>query len=264
MVAIPNGAEARESGHISWNSAEGSTTLNSDSLSVVRQRNSPRTYSLKALPKPRVEVLAIIDHEETVDSKSLLDPDRVREGSTSGWLTTLAIMSGMEDARYVLPELQCIKIHEVRDLKKWLVEHGYLHRSGAISRIERVLHFLFTVQMGCRLETIATLFSRSPRQVESSCKDVLEGILQMHSETELPRSGGWPIYPHLWHTSKKYEVSHEWAKMHYPWSVDDFQMVLVTINLFIGRYRKQGQVALGGPFLDWGKYVQPERTAEEE
>ncbi|KAF2713535.1 hypothetical protein K504DRAFT_334517, partial [Pleomassaria siparia CBS 279.74] len=205
-------------------------------------------------PRPKVGILAKIYEEEARASTELHDPDRVRMGSTSGWLITLAVMSGMEDDRYVLPKLACIKIHEVKDMKRWLLSNGYLQRSGAVSRIEKMLHFLFLLQMGCRMETIAIVFSRSPRQVHSSCKDVLQGVLEMHSETKLPRTGKWPTYPQLWLMSQNYETAPAWSKKYYPWTAVDFQMVVLTLNLYIGRYRKQGQFALEGPFLDWGRY----------
>jgi len=86
----------------------------------------------------------------------------------------------------------------------------------------------------------------------------------MHSKTELPSSGRWPIYPHLWHISNQYSTRRNWAEKHYPWSMGGFQKALITLNLYIGRYRKQGHVAFDGPSLDWGKYVQPERGGDGE
>jgi hypothetical protein len=166
VFPTPNGEDAQNTGHISFSSGCGSTTLTSDSHFVLRRGSSRRRYSLRAVPKPRDEVIASMSKETHHTSVTLHDADVVREGSTSGWLTTLAIMSGLEDDRYVLPILTFIKIHEARDLKSWLVNHGYLQRSRSISRIERVLHFIFALQIGCRLETIAVMFSRSPRQVE--------------------------------------------------------------------------------------------------
>jgi hypothetical protein len=81
----------------------------------------------------------------------------------------------------------------------------------------------------------------------------------MYSETELPKSSsGWPMYRDLWRINQWYErESREWASRYYPWEEGDLQMVIVTLNLFIGRYRKQGHVALEGPFLNWGKYMRP-------
>jgi hypothetical protein len=166
ISSTPNGEETQNAGYNSFSSGCGSTTLKSDSHFVVRRLSSRRTYALRAVPKSRDEVIASMSVEMHRTSITLHDPDRGREGSTSGWLTTLAIMSGLEDGRYVLPILTFIKIHEVRDLKKWLVDRGFLQRSGSVSRIERVLHFIFVLQIGCRLETIAVMFSRSPREVQ--------------------------------------------------------------------------------------------------
>jgi hypothetical protein len=86
----------------------------------------------------------------------------------------------------------------------------------------------------------------------------------MHSETELLNpDSSWPIYPDLWRITEKFEPKlREWATGYYPWKQEHLQMVIVTLNLFIGRYRKQGQFALGGPFLNWGRYIQPEQAEE--
>lgn len=83
----------------------------------------------------------------------------------------------------------------------------------------------------------------------------------MHSETELPRSGSeWSVHSGLWGISEKYKPRFlEWARRYYPWGEEDLQMVVVTLGLFIGRYRKQGHVALRGPCLMWGKYMQAEK-----
>jgi hypothetical protein len=86
----------------------------------------------------------------------------------------------------------------------------------------------------------------------------------MHSEMELPNLGSkWPIYPSLWRITEKFEPKlREWARRYYPWEQEHLQMVIVALNLFIGRYRKQGHVALEGPFLNWGKYIQSEQAEE--
>jgi len=137
----------------------------SDSHFIVRWLSSRRTYSLRVVPKPRDEVIAGMSGEMHRASVTLHDPNREREGSSSSWLTTLAIMSGLEDGRYVLPILTFLKIHEVRDLKKWLIDRGFLPSFGSLSRIERVLHFIFVLQ-SYRLEAVAVIFSQSPKHVE--------------------------------------------------------------------------------------------------
>ena len=94
------------------------------------------------------------------------EPDRVRQGSTSGWHCALDIMSGIEDDQSVRPKLAFFKIHELKALKEWLVDNGHLRRSAGISRTEKLLHLIFTLQDGMCFEKIAVLFSRSPRKVQ--------------------------------------------------------------------------------------------------
>jgi hypothetical protein len=204
------------------------------------------------LARTRAEVKRSCWEEEFQSDLQLRDPDRRREGSTTAFFAVFSIMSGIDDPEYYLPRFLHIKIHEVKRLKEWLQEKNYLQRSGNISRIEKLLHLLFLLQDGLRFETVATLFSRAPKQVEATCKEVFEGLLEMHSETALPHRQ--PACDHLWGISKKYfnvPVVAQTAERYYGWWLADVLKVLVTLNLYIGRYRKQGHVALSGEYFKW-------------
>ena len=91
---------------------------------------------------------------------------------------------------------------------------------------------------------------------------MFEGILEMHSETMLPCADQRPLYDDLWQIVDRYTNSSSLtqAREYYPWTGGDLYKVLVTLNIYIGRWRKQGQSALEGPFLPWGDYL---RAAEE-
>ena len=116
---------------------------------------------------PRVKVEARIRAEEAELAPVLIDPDRQRQGSCDGWTVTDMVMNNVVNEDYVLPYLRFIKHHELRALKQWLVDQRYLKKSAVVSRMEKVLHYFELLQTGFRYETIATVFSRTPRQVES-------------------------------------------------------------------------------------------------
>lgn len=205
------------------------------------------------LAKTRAEVKQSCYEEERVGSAyPLHHPDRRREGSTTSFFAAFSIMSGIDDPECYLPRFLHIKIHEVKRLKEWLEGKNYLQRSGNISRTEKLLHLLFLLQDGLRFETIAVLFSRTPRQVQAACNEVFEGLLQMHSETVLPYRQ--PACDHLWRISNKYfnePVIAQNAERYYGWWLVDVIKALVTLNLYIGRYRQQGKVALSGEYFKW-------------
>jgi len=206
------------------------------------------------LTKTRAEVEQSCRKEEDNECPQLQDPDLRREGSIPSFFAAFSIMSGLDDADYYLPRLVYIKVHEVRRLKEWLEARDYLGRSGNISRTEKLLHLLFLLQDGVRFETIAVMFSRTPRQIRSSCKQVFDGLLQMHSETDLPNRQ--PACDHLWRISHKYFAEARllrYAERYYGWWAVDLIKVLVTLNLYIGRYRQQGRVALEGEYFRWWK-----------
>lgn len=207
------------------------------------------------------KVMVSIAEEESKESAALHDPDRQREGSAHAWRICLAIMSCRADGRLFVPHLRCIKIHEIRGMKLWLAGHNYVRRTGSISKIEKILYLITLLTYGCRFEAVAVFFSRSPRQVLDACKQVFEGLLEMHSETMLPRRDLLHnyLYGHLWHIVGNYTVRFDESTRtnHYPWPSEDVCKVVLTINIFIGRFRGQGGLALDGPILNWGRQLGP-------
>lgn len=218
-------------------------------------------YGVEALPTKlaptRKEVQKTCSEEETCTTIALCDPERKREGSMPGLSVTYAILAGIDDPMHCLPRLRFIKIHEVKRLKEWLTEELHLGRSGEISRVEKMLHLIFILQEGWRMETIAVLFSRTPLEVYSSCHDVFNRLLEMHSETALE----WhqPTCYHLWKIAPKFldkSSTNRWER-YYHWKKPDVFSVLVTLNMYIGRYRQQGKVALDGPYQHWWRHFAP-------
>jgi hypothetical protein len=211
------------------------------------------------LARTRKEVIENVAREENRGGVGINEPRREREGSADGSLISQAVMTANPDPRICVPHLAYIKIHEVRDLKSWLSRHRYLRRSKRISKTEKLLHLLTLLQVGCRFESVAVLFSRTPREVLSACRQAFEGLLEMHSETMLPgrRASDRYLYPHLWHIVPNYGVLEDDASdgAYCPWKKEDICNVLVTLNLYIGRYRSQGGFALDGDILDWGRYI---------
>jgi hypothetical protein len=210
----------------------------------------------------REEVERRCAREETLTTIGLCDPDGKRKGSMSGCHATNAILAGLDDPNHCLPGLRFIKIHELKRLKEWLVQKLHLGRSGEISRTESVLHLIFVLQEGWRSETMAVLFSRTPRQIYGSCHDVFDRLLEMYSETFLEYHQ--PTCPHLWKIAHKFmdvAESRRWER-YYHWKKQDIFSVLVTLNMYIGRYRQQGQVALDGPCQHWWGYFAPPEPNE--
>lgn len=225
----------------------------------------PKAQELK---KTRIEVIESIAREEARGGNGLNDPTRKREGSADGTLIAQAIMTADANPHICVPHLAYIKIHEVRDLKLWLSRHNYLHQGRRISKTEKVLHLLTLLQVGCRFESVAVLFSRRPKEVLASCKEVFNGLLELHSETMLPNRKMLHryVYPHLWHIVHNYvQNAYDWndkrsqrtdERNYLPWPKDDIRKVLITLNIYVGRYRSQGHIALTGEIMDWGRYIQ--------
>ncbi|PSN71755.1 hypothetical protein BS50DRAFT_235362 [Corynespora cassiicola Philippines] len=230
---------------------------NTSSLHVARRRRIRLSVDIH---RTRTQVLDNVREEEEITAPVLMEPERRREGSAAGWSITLMIMSGARNDTMVLPELEYMKIHEVKALKKWLSENGHIVRSDGMGRLEKLLHLLLLLQMGCRLETLATLFSCTPRQVQDSCREVALGLLEMHSETSVDAEERGYLCLHLWHISDRYVTQHDAIRVkgYYPWTAEELNRMLVTLNLFIGRYRAQGGFRLSGPHLDWARYYQTE------
>jgi hypothetical protein len=216
------------------------------------------------LTKTRAEVEQDCLDEESMGCSILNDPDRRRKGSVPAYFAAFSIMGGLTDPDHYLPRFLHIKKREVKGLKECLEAKNLLQRTGNVSRIEKLLHLLFLLQNGVRFETIAVMFSRTPRQVQASCDRVFEGLLQLHSDTELSQMQ--PTCYHLWQISLRYFESAELAQhaeRYYGWRTLDVVKVLVTLNVFIGRYRQQGRVALDGPYCSWWRAC-PERACPEQ
>ncbi|KAF3002371.1 hypothetical protein E8E13_000748 [Curvularia kusanoi] len=210
----------------------------------------------------RRDVEARIRAEDAELAPILMDPDRQRQGSCDGSMITDMVMNNVLNEDYVLPYLHFIKHHELRALKQWLVNNHYLRKSAVISRMEKVLHCLELLQTGRRYESIATIFSRTPRQVQSSCNEVMEGLLEMHGFTMI-KARDQEMYTTLWKIwGLKFENLQTRQKWEYYYDFDwiDFGKVMVTLNLYIGRWREQGKFALEGPSLNWGKFFGAEGT----
>ena len=221
---------------------------------TVRNRSPESDHIPPKLTKTRVEVEQSCREEESIGFLPLQDPDRRREGSVPAYFAAFSVMAGLDDPDHFLPRLVYIKVHEVKRLKEWLETRNYLTRSGNISRTEKLLHLIFLLQDGVRFETIAVMFSRTPSQVETSCQHVFEGLMQLHSETALPERQ--PACDHLWRISHKYFAEPSLlphVERYYGWWAVDLVKVLVTLNLYIGRYRQQGRVALDGGYFEWWK-----------
>jgi hypothetical protein len=129
--------------------------------------------------------------------------------------------------------------------------------------MEKVLHCIELLQTGNRYETIATIFSRTPRQVESSCREVMEGLLNLHGFTMI-KARDQEMYTTVWGIwCRKYENPqnrHFFAEDYYGYHWTDIGKVMVTLNLYIGRWREQGKFALEGPSLNWGKFFDADGT----
>ncbi|KAF2246699.1 hypothetical protein BU26DRAFT_606901 [Trematosphaeria pertusa] len=259
VITLPNGAYTRPNGIHFDEGVRGGTSV----------RHYPRLVNHKQravhigchLTKTRAEVEQSIAEEERFGSFAMNDPDRQREGSVTGFFAAFAILNGIDDPSYYLPKLKFVKIHELRALKGWLVAHKYLRRSGSISRLEKLLHLLFLLQGGGRIESWAVVFSRTPREVQDACNEVFEGLLELHSETLLPQRPHQHVHDGLWGISERYLVnfgnpSTNYGERSYGWKMDDVWKVLATLNLFIGRYRQQGNFALDGPYHAWWVYFQ--------
>lgn len=210
----------------------------------------------------RAEVEARLREEEAEKAPILIEPDRRRQGSLDGSMVTDMVMNNVLNDDCVLPYLHFIKHHELRALKQWLVDNHYLQKSAVISRMEKVLHCLELLQTGCRYETIATIFSRTPRQVESSCQEVMEGLLEMHGFTMI-KARDQEMYTTLWGIwCRKFGNPQDQQPAAYYYGFDwlDVGKVMVTLNLYIGRWREQGKLALDGPSLNWGRFFDAEGT----
>ncbi|OAL47193.1 hypothetical protein IQ07DRAFT_590052 [Pyrenochaeta sp. DS3sAY3a] len=206
-------------------------------------------------PQPRASVILRIQQEESIQGLVLHDPNRVRRGSCTGTTITDLIMCGIDDNRFVLPYFHHIKHHEVRALKEWLAQRRHVERSGSIGRMEKVLHCLQLLQTGCRYESLAVIFSRSPLQVKASCQEVVQGLLSLYADTIDSNAVTKQVvqeYMPLWGLWDKYKLSVKEAVLYYGFHATEIAKVIGALNLYIGRWRMQGGFAVSGPVFSWG------------
>jgi len=207
-------------------------------------------------PQPKEEVTRRIQQEEANPRFTLNEPDRVRLGSCEGPSVSAMVMTGYKDDALILPNLYYIKLHELRALMAWMVETDVVARSGSISCVEKVLQCVQLLQTGCRYESVAVVFSRSPRQIQASCLEVMGALLRLHSET-VNQAGDQEMYMPLWKIWRKFEVTEGRAGLYYGFRWMEVAKVLVTLNLYIARWRKQGMFATDGPTFLWGRFFVP-------
>jgi hypothetical protein len=250
--------------------------VSDDSLYKARRRNrkqyrkenlkndspiEPTEQTMEQFPQPKDKIVSRLHVEEARTSSTLGDPDRKRQGSCNGFMVADMVMSGIVDERFVLPYFHYIKHHEVRALKQWLSDKKYITKTDGISRIEKVLHCIHLLQTGCRYETLAVIFSRTPRQVEQSCHEVMEGLLNLHGFTMI-KTHDQEMYTTLWGIWERFDSPENQPQAEYYYGFDwlDIGKVMVTLNLYIGRWREQGRFALSGPSDRWGRYFGAEGT----
>jgi hypothetical protein len=207
------------------------------------------------LPQPRHEVLRRLKLSESSRSLYLTRPDIPRRGSANGFHIASLIMSNVSDHRFVLPYLHYIKHHEVRALKHWLVDRDLVRQSGSISRIEKLLHCVQLLQTGMRYESIAVVFSRTPRQVMESCHEVIRGLEKLYEETVDTRYEV-EVYEKLWGIAKRYSIGQlVKVEKYYGFKWEEIKRVLMALNVYIGRWRGSTSPFEGRMFR-WGSYVE--------
>jgi hypothetical protein len=222
----------------------------------------PTTHPLK-IPQPREEVKMRVQEEEANMEPTLRDPHKERRGSCNGFMITEMTMQGIEDARFVLPYLHYMKLHELRAIKEWLSNAGLIVSSGSISRMEKALLCIQLLQTGCRYEALAVIHSRSPRQVMESCNEVMRALLQWHRMTvDDDDIGDQAEYIVLWGIWHKYTISDGRAGLYFGFDWTSLAKVLVALNVYMGRWRKQGKFAMDGPAFAWGKFFVPVDSRE--
>jgi hypothetical protein len=215
-------------------------------------------------PQPRDEVIARLQKEEAKTCLHISDAHKVRRGSCNGFMVTDMVMSGVEDESFVLPYLHYVKHYEVRALKKWLARNHVVHRSGTVSRMEKVLQAMQLLQTGSRYESIAVLFSRTPSQVRESCHEVLAGVLDLYEAT-VDESVAPEVYAPLWGITKRCAQGKdaERAERYFGFRWTEVAKVLMALNLYIGRWRGSKSPFEGQPF-PWGRFLGAEEPIEEE
>ncbi|KAI8933794.1 hypothetical protein NX059_009502 [Plenodomus lindquistii] len=226
--------------------------------SVSSGSESSRTATVPQQSK--VDVKRRIHQEEINWKFALNEADTIRQGSCDGSSIAAMVMSGFQDDGLVLPNLHYIKVHELRALIEWMTETQAVTGSESMSCVEKVLHCVQLLQSGCRYESLAVIFSRSPRQIKMSCLQVMGGLLRLHGET-VNKTAGQEMYMPLWKIWRKFEATEGRAGAYYGFRWMEVAKVLVTLNLYIGRWRMQGMFATDGPTFLWGRFfVSPSGT----
>jgi hypothetical protein len=217
----------------------------------------PATHPQK-IPQPRDEVKLRIQQEEANMDPILRDPHRARRGSCNGFMITEMTMRAIEDARFVLPYLHYMKIHELRAIKEWLSNAEFIVSSGSMSRMEKALLCIQLLQTGCRYEALAVIHSRSPHEVMESCNEVMRALLKWYRMTvDDDDIGNQAEYIVLWGIWHKYTVSDGKAGEYFGFDWTCLAKVLVSLNVYMGRWRMQGKFAMDGPAFAWGKFFVP-------
>jgi hypothetical protein len=231
-----------------------STSSSSDpfagSYSPAYRPSAPHKSSRSTFPRPRNEVIRRLQREEANTALHILRASKPRKGSADGFTITHMVMSGAIDHGFVLPYFHHMKHHEVRTLKQWLAERKYVTKSGSVSRIEKLLHCIQLLQTGNRYESIAVVFSRSPKQIAESCREVMTGLLELHDVTVALGTSGEEGEVGI---AKRYETN-AGAEEYFGVGWDAVQRVLMALNLYIGRWRGSGSPWEGRVFM-WGRYL---------
>ncbi|EAT81263.1 hypothetical protein HBI56_106620 [Parastagonospora nodorum] len=216
--------------------------------------STPILTNPEQLPQPRQEVLRRLKLSESSRSLYLARPDIVRRGSANGFCVAELVMGGVQDHRFVLPYLHFVRHEEVRALKQWLVERDFVRQSGSISRIEKVLHCVQLLQTGMRYESIAVVFSRTPRQVMESCHEVLRGLEVLYEETVQQGCEG-KVYEKLWGIARRYAIGQLGkVEKYYGFKWEEIRRILVALNVYIGRWRGTAN-PFDGRLFRWGSYL---------
>lgn len=189
----------------------------------------------------RTEVIALIRHEESNASTTLREPDRIRTGSCSGFTISQMLMMRLTNSAVVLPNLYSIEKHHIKALRAWLIDRNLLQNSLPISRTEQLLHCLQLLKSGNRYESIAVMFSRSPRQVKDGCLEAMEGLLRMYSLlVDEAENGAQDPGADTWGILKRFDKSADGrgAQMYYGFSWTRLVKVLVALDVFFGLSRR--------------------------
>ena len=240
---------ATERNFLASSSNDGSADSSATCVSMPPVLTNP-----EQLPQPRNEVLRRLQLSESSRSLYLARPDIVRRGSANGFCVAELVMGGVADRRFVLPYLHFVRREEVRALKQWLVERDFVRQSGGVSRIEKVLHCVQLLQTGMRYESIAVVFSRTPRQVMESCHEVMRGLEGLYEKMVQAGCEG-KVYERLWGIARRYAIGQLGkVERYYGFKWEEIRRILVALNMYIGRWRGTAN-PFDGRLFRWGSYI---------